>query len=111
LSFTREVLRSPFHTNQYESVKTVTTHKSRHTAAWILGMSAAGWGTGFLIGMTQFDDATNANGKIAATALPGAAGGAAAGYAISRIGKTERVIYQSASRTHEKQVKSMSSLE
>jgi len=30
-----------------ESVKKVTKHKSRHTPAWVAGMSAAGLGAGF----------------------------------------------------------------
>ena len=80
-----------------DAVKTVTAHKSRHTAAWVLGMSAAGLGVGLLAGLTQFDDATNANGKIAGTALGVAGVGAAAGFGISRIGKTEQVVYQSGS--------------
>jgi len=78
------------------SVRKVTRHKSRHTAAWIGGMTAAGLGTGFLIGFHSFDDATNANGKVGATAGVGAGAGAAAGYALSRIGKKDEVVYQSA---------------
>ena len=33
----------------FESVKSVTRHKSRHTAAWVVGVSAAGLGAGFLL--------------------------------------------------------------
>jgi hypothetical protein len=77
-----------------ESVKRVTKHNSRHTAAWIAGMSAAGLGAGLLIGMRSFDDATYANQKVGATAGAGAGAGAAAGYALSRIGKHDEVIYQ-----------------
>jgi hypothetical protein len=50
-----------------------------------------------LAGFTQFDDATNANTKVAGTALGLAGAGAAAGFGISRIGKAREVIYQSAS--------------
>ena len=78
------------------SVRKVTRHKSRHTAAWIGDMAAAGLGTGFLVGLRSFDDATNANGKVGATAGVGAGAGAAAGYALSRIGKKDEVVYQSA---------------
>lgn len=78
-----------------ESVKRVTRYKNRHTAAWIAGMTAAGLGAGFLIGLRGFDDALQANGKIAAASLAGAGAGAAAGFAISRIGKQEQVIYES----------------
>jgi hypothetical protein len=77
-----------------ESVKKVTRHKSRHTAAWVAGMSAAGLGTGFLIGFRSFDDATNSNTKVGASAGAGAGAGAAAGYALSRIGKQDQVVYQ-----------------
>ena len=59
------------------------------------GMTAAGLGTGFLIGFRSFDGATNANGKIGAAAGAGAGAGAAAGYALSRIGKRDEVVYQS----------------
>jgi hypothetical protein len=78
-----------------ESVKTVTRHKSKHTVAWVGGMAAAGLGTGFLFGMMAFNDAGFANGKIATTAWAAAGGGAAAGYALSRIGKRDEVVYQS----------------
>ncbi len=77
-----------------ESVRKVTRHKSRHTAAWVGGMAAAGLGTGFLVGMRSFDDATNANSKIGAAAGAGAGAGAAAGYALSRIGKRDEVVYR-----------------
>jgi hypothetical protein len=77
-----------------ESVKRVTKHHSRHTAAWIIGMSAAGMGAGLLIGIRAFDDATYANKKVGAMAGAGAGAGAAAGYALSRIGKHDQVIYQ-----------------
>src|SRR5436305_262173 len=70
-----------------ESVKRVTKHNSRHAAAWIVAMSAAGMGAGFLIGLRSFDDATYANQKVGAMAGAGAGAGAAAGYALSRIGK------------------------
>jgi hypothetical protein len=60
-------------------------------------MSGAGLGIGLLAGFTQFDDATNANTKVAGTALGLAGAGAAAGFGISRIGKAREVIYQSAS--------------
>jgi hypothetical protein len=79
----------------FESVKSVTRHKSRHTAAWVAGMSAAGLGAGFLLGFRAFDDATNANGKIGAAGAAGAGAGAAAGYALSRVGKHDEVIYRS----------------
>jgi hypothetical protein len=78
-----------------ESVKKVTRHKSRHTAAWVGGMTAAGVGAGFLIGLQAFDDATYANRKITTTALAGAGAGAAVGYALSRVGKRDEVVYQS----------------
>jgi len=77
-----------------ESVRKVTRHKSRHTAAWVGGMAAAGLGTGFLVGIRSFDDATNANSKIGAAAGAGAGAGAAAGYALSRIGKRDEVVYR-----------------
>ena len=77
-----------------ELVKKVIRHKSRHTAAWVGGMTAAGFGTGFLLGMRAFDDATNANGKVGGTAAAGAGAGAAAGYGLSRIGKRDEVVYQ-----------------
>ena len=76
-----------------ESVKRVTRHTSRHTAAWVAGMAAAGLGTGFLIGFNRFDDAINSNNKVGAAALAGAGAGAAAGFGLSRIGKHEQVIY------------------
>jgi hypothetical protein len=79
----------------FESVKSVTRHKSRHAAAWVVGMSAAGLGAGFLLGFRGFDDATNANGKIGAAGAAGAGAGAAAGYALSRVGKRDQVIYRS----------------
>jgi hypothetical protein len=78
-----------------DTVKKVTKHKSRHTAAWIAGMSAAGVGAGLLIGLRAFDDATNANRKVGAAAGIGAGAGAAAGYGLSRIGKSDEVIYRS----------------
>jgi hypothetical protein len=77
-----------------ESVRKVTRHKSRHMAAWVGGMAAAGVGTGFLLGFRAFDDATFAERKIGTTALVGAGAGAAAGYALSRIGKRDEVVYQ-----------------
>ena len=43
-----------------ESVQKVTRHKSRHTAAWVLGGSAAGLGLGFLGGMYAFDNTRKA---------------------------------------------------
>ena len=77
-----------------ESVKKVTRHKSRHTAAWVAGASAAGLGLGFLGGMHAFDDTRNANAKIATvTAVEGGVG-AAVGYGLSRIGKKDQVVYQ-----------------
>jgi hypothetical protein len=77
-----------------ESVKKVTRHKSRHTAAWVVGMSGAGLALGFLGGMNAFDDTRNANTKIATvTAVEGGVG-AAAGYGLSRIGKKDQVVYQ-----------------
>jgi len=81
-----------------ESVKKVTKHKSRHTAAWVAGMSAAGLGVGFLLGFSAFDDAVNSNSKVGAAAAVGAGAGAAAGFGLSRIGRQEEVVYQS-SRT------------
>ena len=77
-----------------ESVRKVTRHKSRHTAAWVGGMAAAGLGTGFLLGFRAFDNATFSERKIGTTVLVGAGAGAAAGYALSRIGKREKVVYQ-----------------
>jgi hypothetical protein len=77
-----------------ESIRRVTKHKSRHTVAWVAGMSAAGLGAGFLLSLRSFDDATNSNGKVGATAAAGAGGGAVAGYALSRIGKQDQVVYQ-----------------
>jgi hypothetical protein len=77
-----------------ESIKKVTRHKSRHSAAWIAGMSAAGLGMGFLIGFRAFDDATNANGKVAAASGAGAGAGAALGYGLSRIGTGDEVVYR-----------------
>ena len=78
-----------------EFVRKVTKHKSRHTAAWVAGMSAAGLGAGFLLGFRAFDDAVNANSKVGAAAALGAGAGAAAGFGLSRIGRQEEVIYQS----------------
>ena len=78
-----------------ESVKTVTRHKNRHTAAWVIGMTGAGLGAGFLLGLGAFDDALYSNSKVGAAALVGAGAGAAAGYGISRIGKQEQVVYES----------------
>jgi len=83
---------------QRESVKKVTRNKSRHTVAWVADMTAAGLGAGFLIGLRGFDDAVNANGKIAAASLGGAGAGAAAGFALSRMGKGDHVIYQMATQ-------------
>jgi hypothetical protein len=77
-----------------ESVKSVTKHSSRHTGAWIAGMSAAGLGTGFLLGFRAFDDATNANAKVGGAAAAGAGAGAAVGYALSRVGKRDQVVYR-----------------
>jgi len=77
-----------------ESVRSVTKHNSRHTAAWVAGMSAAGLGAGFLLGFRAFDDATNANGKVGGAAAGGAGAGAAAGYALSRVGKRDEVVYR-----------------
>jgi hypothetical protein len=79
-----------------ESVKKVVRHKSRHTAAWVAGMSAAGLGTGFLLGMRAFDDTRNANTKIATVAAVEGGVGAAVGYGLSRIGKRDEVVYRSA---------------
>jgi PPE-repeat protein len=77
-----------------ESVKKVTRHKSRHTAAWVVGASGAGLALGFLGGMHAFDDTRNANTKIATvTAVEGGVG-AAVGYGLSRIGKKDQVVYQ-----------------
>ena len=78
-----------------ESVRRVTRHKSRHTAAWVGGMTAAGLGAGFLLGLRSCDDAINANAKIGASAGLGAGAGAAAGYALSRMGKKDEVVFQS----------------
>ena len=78
-----------------ESVRRVTRHKSRHTAAWIGGMTAAGLGAGFLLGLRSFDQGINANAKIGASAGAGAGAGAAAGYAMSRMGKKDEVVFQS----------------
>jgi hypothetical protein len=75
-------------------VRRVTRHRSRNKAGWIIGMGAAGFGLGFAIGFRAFDDATYAERKITATALAGAGAGALAGYAISRGGGREEVIYQ-----------------
>jgi hypothetical protein len=77
-----------------ESIKKVTRHKSRHSAAWIAGMSAAGLGMGFLIGFRAFDEATNANSKVAAASGAGAGAGAALGYGLSRIGTGDEVVYR-----------------
>ncbi len=77
-----------------ESVKRVTKHNSRHTAAWIAGMSAAGLGAGMLLGFRAFDDSTNASGKIGGAGAAGAGAGAAAGYALSRVGKRDEVVYR-----------------
>jgi hypothetical protein len=77
-----------------ESVKRVMKHKSRHTAAWVASMSAAGLGAGFLLGMRAFDDAKNGGSKIGGSAGGGAGAGALAGYALSRIGNTDQVVYQ-----------------
>lgn len=76
-----------------DAVKRVTRHKSRHTAAWIVGMSAAGVGAGLLIGLRAFDDATNANSKVGAAAGIGAGTGTAVGYGLSRIVSRDEVIY------------------
>ena len=78
-----------------ESVKTVTRHKSRHTAAWVAGMTGVGLGVGFLLGFRAYDEAINSGSKVGGTALVGAGAGAAAGYGISRIGTQEQVIYES----------------
>jgi hypothetical protein len=78
-----------------ESVRTIKRHKSRHTAAWVGGMTAAGLGAGFLLDLRSFDDAINANAKIGASAGLGAGAGAAAGYALSRMGKKDEVVFQS----------------
>ena len=80
------------------SVKTVTRHKNRHTAAWVAGMTGVGFGVGFLLGFRAYDDAINFGSKVGGTALVGAGAGAAAGYGISRIGKQEQVIYESSGR-------------
>ena len=78
-----------------ESVRRVTRHKSRHTAAWVGGMTAAGLGAGFLLGLRSFDQGINANAKVGASAGAGAGAGAAAGYAMSRMGKKDEVVFQS----------------
>jgi hypothetical protein len=78
-----------------ESVKRVTSHKSRHTAAWIAGMAGAGLAAGFLIGLREYDDAVNSNQKVTLAGIAGAGAGAATGFGISRIGKAEEVVYQS----------------
>jgi hypothetical protein len=78
-----------------ESVKTVTRHKNRHTAAWVAGMTGVGLGAGFLLGFSAFDDAIHSSSKVGGAALAGAGAGAAAGYGISRIGKQEQVVYES----------------
>lgn len=77
-----------------ESVKSVTKHNSRHTAAWIAGMSAAGLGAGMLLGFRAFDDATNATSKVGGAGAAGAGAGAAAGYALSRVGKRDELVYR-----------------
>jgi hypothetical protein len=77
-----------------ELVMRVTKHKSRHTAAWVGGMTAAGLSTGWLIGLQAFNDAPFGNRKIATAGLVGAGVGAAGGYALSRIGKRDEVIYE-----------------
>ena len=76
-----------------ESVKRVTRHHSRHTAAWVAGTAGAGAALGLLVGMRQFDDSINANGKIGALAGVWGGGGAAAGYGLSRIGKKHELVY------------------
>ena len=76
-----------------ESVKRVTRHHSRHTAAWVAGTAGAGAALGFLVGMRQFDDSINANGKIGTLAGVWGGGGAAAGYGLSRIGKKDELVY------------------
>jgi hypothetical protein len=55
-----------------KSVKRVTRHHSRHTAAWMAGTAGAGAALGFLVGMRQFDDSVNANAKVGALAGCGA---------------------------------------
>jgi hypothetical protein len=77
-----------------ESVKKVTLHKSRHTAAWVAGTSAAGFGLGFVGGFSAFNNTKDANRKIATIALYEAGIGAAAGFGLSRIGKRDEVIFQ-----------------
>jgi hypothetical protein len=77
-----------------QSVKRVTRHKSRHTAAWIAGMAGAGLAAGFLIGLREYDDAVNSNQKVTLAGIAGAGAGAATGFGISRIGKAEEVVYQ-----------------
>lgn len=77
-----------------DSVRKVTKHKSRHTAAWVLGGAAAGLGLGFTAGMYAFDDTRNANAKIAGFTAAEGGIGAAVGYGLSRIGKRDEVVYQ-----------------
>ena len=76
-----------------ESVKRVTRHHSRHTAAWVAGTAGAGAALGLLFGMREFDDSINANGKIGALAGVWGGGGAVAGYGLSRIGKKDELVY------------------
>jgi hypothetical protein len=72
----------------------VTPHKSRHTAAWVGGTGSCRSRYRFLLGFRAFDNAIFSERKIGTTVLVGAGAGAAAGYALSRIGKREEVVYQ-----------------
>jgi hypothetical protein len=77
-----------------DKVMRVIRHPSRHTAAWIGGGAAAGFGFGLLIGFRAFDDSINGSSKIAALAAAEAGVGAAIGFGLSRIGK-DQVVYES----------------
>ena len=79
---------------QRESIKKVSRHRAKHTAAWVGGMAAGFFGLGLLAGFHAFDDSVNGGSKIAAVAACGAGWGAGIGFALSRIGK-DPVIYES----------------
>jgi len=79
---------------QRDSIKKVSRHRAKHTAAWVGGMAAGFFGLGLLAGFHAFDDSVNGGSKIAAVAACGAGWGAGIGFALSRIGK-DPVIYES----------------